>query len=111
MESGKELLKGWAIGDIEPVKGKIRVAFELGKSPLFEADVVRVVQVVHADHSVALAEQTLADLPADKASAACHQGREGVGCWVLGFRCQGIHAFERALRDRMRPFSIFPTRS
>jgi hypothetical protein len=84
VESGKELLKGWAIGDIEPVKGKIRVAFELGKSPLFEADVVRVVQVVHADHAVPLAEQTLADLPADKASAACHQDVHWVVwvCWV-----------------------------
>jgi len=66
----KETGKGLAVGDIEPVKGKIRVAVELGESPLFEPQVVRVVQVVHADHAVPLAKQALAHLPADESGAA-----------------------------------------
>jgi hypothetical protein len=74
----EQLLKRIAIRDVDLNESESRLWRELREPSLLEARVVVIIQVVDADHLMALCQQSCAAMHADKSSGACNENGRSV---------------------------------
>jgi hypothetical protein len=81
-----------SIGHIELGEAKIRRGTQLGEARLLQADIVIVIQIIHAQHPVTAREQRFGDVEADEPGNASEKDRheppmsaEPFNSWISEF--------------------------
>jgi hypothetical protein len=74
---GEEVRNGGAVGEVELLEGEAGAPLELGQAGEFEADVVIVIEDVHAVDLIAAVQEALGEVETDKTGDTGNKSRHG----------------------------------